>query len=82
MYLEKDISDIDQHGRLLRYLWLKPAKNPQNPKYDEIKNQMVNAIIIDEGYSKAKNYPPDDKYFLIFKDIEREAKTDNIHKLR
>ena len=43
---------------------------------------MVNAIIIDEGYSKAKNYPPDDKYFLIFKDIEREAKTDNRDKLR
>ncbi|WP_394023461.1 thermonuclease family protein [Anaerococcus martiniensis] len=82
VYLEKDTSDIDQHGRLLRYLWIKPAKNPQNPKYDEIKNQMVNAIIIDKGYSKAKNYPPDDKYFLIFKDIEREAKTDNRDKLR
>lgn len=82
VYLEKDISDVDQHGRLLRYLWLKPAENPQNPNYDEIKNQMVNAIIIYEGYSKAKNYPPDDKYFLIFKYIEREAKTDNRDKLR
>ena len=41
VYLEKDISDIDQHGRLLRYLWIKPAEDPKYPGDEEIKSQMV-----------------------------------------
>ncbi len=82
VYLEKDKSDQDHYGRLLRYVWLKPAANPENPSYSEIRNNMVNAIIIDQGYSKAKNYPPDDKYFTSLKNIEKDAKVDNKDKLR
>ena len=74
VYLEKDISDIDQHGRLLRYLWLKPAENPQNPNYDEIKNQMVNGILVRDGYARAREYKPDTHYRDIFRNIESEAK--------
>ena len=78
VYLEKDISDVDQHGRLLRYLWLKPAEDPKYPSDEEIKSQMVNAILIKEGYAIAKTYKPDIKYQNSLNTIEKNAKNKKI----
>ena len=49
IYLEKDVSETDRHGRLLRYVWLDGET-------------MVNAALVAEGYAQVSTYPPDVKY--------------------
>lgn len=68
VYLEQDVSEADQYGRLLRYVWLQPPKELDS--YDEIKKKMVNALLIENGYAQAVEYPPDTKYSDIFNQIE------------
>ncbi len=58
--LESDISDTDQYGRLLRYVW--------------IGDQMVNEILLREGYAQVTTYPPDVKYVDRFLEAQREAR--------
>ncbi len=48
VYLEKDVSETDRYGRLLRYVWLN----------DET---LVNAVLVAEGHAQASTYPPDVK---------------------
>lgn len=47
--LEKDVSNTDQHGRLLRYVYLSDGT-------------LVNAQLVALGYAVAVAYPPDIKY--------------------
>lgn len=44
--LERDISDRDQYGRLLRYVWT-------------MGGDLVNEITVEEGWALAREYPPD-----------------------
>lgn len=64
VYLQSDVSDTDQYDRLLRYVWL------QMPEYyndsDMISKYMVNAILVREGYAKARKYRPDTMYSEYF----------------
>lgn len=46
--LEKDISETDRYGRLLRYVWAG--------------NEMINAKLVIMGYAQVTTYPPDVKY--------------------
>lgn len=78
VYLEKDASDTDKYGRWLRYIWLNPPENPNHPSYEEIKKQMVNGILVRDGYARAKEYKPDVKYTSVMRDIEQEAKIEKI----
>ena len=73
VYLQKDVSDTDRYGRVLRYVWLqRPATN--EPTKDEVKNYCYNAILIKEGYGQLATFPPDVKYVDIFKGLERDAR--------
>jgi len=58
--LEKDISDKDSHGRLLRYVYL-----------DGI---FVNAELVRAGLADAKAYLPDVKYQAYLEAVEKEAR--------
>ncbi len=58
--LEKDISETDRYGRLLRYIYK-----------DGI---MINELLVSEGYALASSYPPDIKYQLKFKEAEKFAR--------
>ena len=58
--LEKDISETDKHGRLLRYVYI-----------DDL---FVNAELVRLGYAQAVSYPPDVKYQEMFSKLEREAR--------
>ncbi len=58
--LEKDISDKDQYGRLLRYVYV-----------DDL---MVNAELVRLGYAKVKSYPPDTKYNYYFSELLKYAR--------
>lgn len=74
VYLEKDVSDRDKYGRLLRYVWL---KKPQNIDELEIENNMFNAILVKEGYAQISTFPPDVKYVDYFSKYQKEAREQN-----
>jgi micrococcal nuclease len=59
VYLEKDVSETDRYGRLLRYVWVEEA--------------MVNAILVTNGYAQVATYPPDVKYQQDFLELQRQA---------
>lgn len=58
--LEKDVSETDRFGRLLRYVY--------------ISDVMVNEALVRNGYAAATSYPPDVKYQERFLAAEREAR--------
>ncbi|MFV1917711.1 MAG: thermonuclease family protein [Patescibacteria group bacterium] len=57
--LEKDISEGDSDGRLLRYVW--------------VENILVNDFLVREGYARSFSNPPDLKYQQELLQAEREA---------
>lgn len=61
--LEKDVSETDRYGRLLRYVWL-----------DE---DMVNLRLVQEGYASAASFPPDVKYQQLFFEAEADARSES-----
>jgi len=66
IYMEKDISDTDKYGRLLRYLYL---PNPDAP--EEV--IFVNEYLIEQGYGTVITYPPDVKYHKQFLAVQKQA---------
>lgn len=61
--LEKDVSEKDKYGRLLRYVWLGDT--------------MINELLVREGFAQVSTYPPDVKYkdrFLAAERLAREEK--------
>lgn len=76
IFLEKDVSETDKYGRLLRYIWLEvPSENIDK---NVIRGKMFNAHLLLDGYAQIATYPPDVKYVNIFKEFEKEAKEKNI----
>lgn len=64
--LEKDVSETDKYGRLLRYIYLPAADSNSGDLF-------VNEYLIKEGYAHASSYPPDIKYQEQFSAAERDA---------
>jgi micrococcal nuclease len=58
--LEKDVSETDAFGRLLRYVWLD--------------GRLINARLVSEGYALAATYPPDVRYSELFAQLQAEAR--------
>ena len=58
--LEKDVSETDDFGRLLRYVW--------------VDGEMANAVLVREGYAVASTYPPDVGYQELFLSLQRQAR--------
>jgi len=58
--LERDVSETDKHGRLLRYVY--------------VGDIMVNAELVRQGLAVAKAYPPDTKHQDYLEQMETEAK--------
>jgi micrococcal nuclease len=61
IYLEKDVSETDQYGRLLRYVFLTSGT-------------FVNAELVRQGYAQAISYPPDVKYQHLLTEVQEEAR--------
>ncbi len=61
--LEKDVSETDRFGRLLRYVYLD--------------GQMVNETLVSEGYAKVSTFPPDVKHVDRFLAAQQEARVAN-----
>jgi micrococcal nuclease len=62
--LEKDVSETDKYGRLLRYVY--------------VGDQMINDELVREGYAQVSTYPPDVKYQEMFKQSEVFARENNL----
>ena len=58
--LERDVSDTDKYGRLLRYVF--------------VDGVFVNAELVRQGLAYAKAYPPDTKYQDYLEEMEAEAR--------
>jgi len=58
--LEKDVSETDKYGRLLRYVY--------------VDGVFVNGELVRLGYARATSYPPDTKYESLLSQLEKEAK--------
>lgn len=76
VYLQKDVSEADRYGRLLRYVWLEKPTDPHNE--NEIRRKMFNAIIVQEGYAQPSTYPPDVAYSEYFVKFAREAREQGV----
>ena len=73
VYLEKDVSETDSYGRLLRYVVSLPNKISDS----EIRAKMFNAILVQEGYAQSSTYPPDVKYQEYLTRYNSEARNAN-----
>lgn len=71
--LEKDISEEDKYGRLLRYVYV----DPPSPAASEGQRIFVNEYLVRQGYATVATYPPDVKHAELFKEAEREARHNN-----
>ena len=58
--LEKDITDRDRYGRLLRYVWVEGVG-------------LVNQVLVENGYARVSSFPPDVKYEYILLSAESVA---------
>lgn len=58
--LEKDVSEKDRYGRLLRYVYSNEV--------------FVNLEMVRQGYAKVSTFPPDVQYAVDFRSAEREAR--------
>lgn len=67
--LERDVSERDKYGRLLRYVYVVNT--------DSNEEIFVNAELVSKGYAHASTFPPDVKFQEIFldgQDFAREHK--------
>lgn len=64
--LVKDVSDRDQYGRLLRYVYV------QNDSTGEW--VFVNLLLVEEGYANSVTFPPDVAHLAEFRAAERQAR--------
>ncbi|MEN3015171.1 MAG: thermonuclease family protein [bacterium] len=62
VYLEYDIQKHDKYGRILAYVYLENG-------------QMLNYILVKEGYAKVYTIPPNVKYQEKFIQAQKEAQT-------
>jgi micrococcal nuclease len=66
--LERDVSDRDQYGRLLRHVWLGPDQAPDG------RWLLVGLELVRLGYAQAYTYPPDVKYADLILAAQRAAR--------
>lgn len=67
VYLQKDKSDTDRYGRLLRYVWISVPEDEYNTQ--EVAEKMVNGMLLAEKVAEPASYKPDTSYADIFEDI-------------
>lgn len=62
--LEKDVSEADRYGRLLRYVYKG--------------NIFINEALVQKGYAHATSFPPDIAYQEKLSEVEREAREEKL----
>lgn len=75
VWMQKDVSDTDRYGRLLRLIWLEIPSDDMDES--EIRAKMFNAHLVLNGYAEPSTYNPDVKYSEYFRKFGREAREAN-----
>ncbi len=65
--IEKDVSETDKYGRLLRYVFV-----------DDL---FVNQYLLAQGYALVTTFPPDVKYVQVLKEAQKNAREKKIRSL-
>lgn len=65
--LEKDVSQTDKYGRLLRYVYVKNVDGTET---------FVNLKLVAEGYAESSSFPPDVKHQNDFLEAQNKAVLD------
>lgn len=65
--LERDVSERDQYGRLLRYVWVTDARSPSGLL-------LVNLVLVEWGLARIATFPPDVRYADAFLAAQRSAR--------
>jgi len=68
--LEKDISETDKYGRLLRYVYLPSGQAGAGEVF-------VNKYLVEEGFAHSYSYPPDIRHQGEFNQAEASARQNN-----
>lgn len=72
VWLQKDISETDQYGRLLRLVWVELPVDESIES--EIRSKLFNADLVLHGYAEPSTFPPDVKFSGYFRKFAREAR--------
>lgn len=68
VYLEADKEPTDKYGRNLYYVWFNVPENEYD--IDVISSEMLNGLLVKEGYAEVATYKPNVKYADYFEEIE------------
>ncbi len=60
--LEFDVQKVDRYKRTLAYAYLESG-------------EMVNSLLVKQGYARVATYPPNIRYQELFQKLEREARS-------
>jgi micrococcal nuclease len=71
VFLQKDISEKDKYGRLLRYVFL-------DEKMSTDEGSFVNLYLVKNGFAYAATFPPDVNYTDLFLKAQKEAYQKNL----
>ena len=75
VYLEQDVSNLDQYGRELRYVWI---NLPDEINEESLKKYNFSIMSISEGYSVPYIFEPDRKYESYIIDLATKARDEGI----
>lgn len=64
--LEKDVSETDKYGRLLRYVFVENNSTGSGQLF-------VNNYLVKQGFGHMATYPPDIKYSELFRQSQQQA---------
>lgn len=73
IWLQREVSDRDDYGRLLRHIWLDEPSDLEDEM--EISGKMLDAMMVSDGYARAVDFPPDTGYSGLFHSLEDMARS-------
>lgn len=71
LYLQYDVTKTDKYGRMLAYVWL--DNNINTLSQSDICDNMLNAILVENGYAYDKAYMPNKEYSDVFAELRETA---------
>lgn len=67
VYLQRDTSNTDKYGRLLRYVWLEVPEGEID--LDDISTKMLNGYLVEQKIAEPAVYEPDTMYAEEFEEL-------------
>jgi micrococcal nuclease len=67
--LEKDVSETDRFGRLLRYVWVEDGSAASGWL-------LVNLALVERGFAQVSTYPPDVRYVDLYLEAQESARSE------